>query len=72
MDNSTDQLQVRKSGGAWGSVCDDGFDDKTAHAVCNWISKMGGTQLLNGYRTRSNLGGGFVPLFPLFTSGPSD
>ena len=22
--------------------------------------------------TRSNLGGGFVPLFPLFTSGPSD
>ena len=49
VDNSTDQLQVRKSGGAWGSVCDDGFDDNTAHAVCNWISKMEGTQLLNGY-----------------------
>ena len=44
MDDATDQLQVRKSGGAWGSVCDDRFNDNTAHAVCNWIGKINGIQ----------------------------
>ena len=42
MDNATDQLQVRKPGGAWGSVCNDGFNDNTAHALCNWMSKING------------------------------
>ena len=49
LDEATDLLQVRKDGGAWGSVCNRGFDDNTAHAVCRWMSEIYGTQLLNGY-----------------------
>ena len=36
------------------------------------IVKIINYKLRDGLWTRSNLGGGFVPLFPLFTSGPSD
>ena len=49
MENATDQLQVRKPGGAWGSVCDDGFNDDTAITVCRWMSKIYGKTFLYGY-----------------------
>ena len=36
-ENNTGVLQVQRNGSAWGTVCDDDFNDVTARVICGWI-----------------------------------